>query len=98
MERLEHGQQMGCCDQNKPEIYTEEQLSRLYDLCYAAEKLSLEQEVFKLAPEDMKLEYNYPNWKYQSDKSLNEKALILGRIQGRTQILNHIETVVKELR
>lgn len=52
---------------SKPEDYTEEQLSRVYDMLYSAEQAGLEPKlVFSVIPENMKLEFNYSNWKYRA--------------------------------
>lgn len=66
------GTQMGCTDTDKPENYTEDQLSLLHDLLLAAQRLEdntntamLTAQVFKLLPEMLKLEFNYSNWKYR---------------------------------
>ncbi len=65
-----HGEQHGCYDQGKPEKYTEKQLSRVYDILFAAEQADLNKaqvnQVFATLPDSMKLEFNYSNWKYQA--------------------------------
>ena len=63
-----HGEQHGCTDQGKPETCSEYQLSRIYDMLFAAQEAGLEknqiQQIFSSLPEAMKLEWNYSNWKY----------------------------------
>lgn len=59
------GRQYGCIDQGAPEQYTPYQLSRLTDAMYAAQEAGLDyKEVFILAPANMRIEWNYCNWKY----------------------------------
>jgi len=64
-----HGEQHGCHDQAKSPTYSEYQLSRIYDMLFAAQEAGLLKEVvqkiFAILPEDMKLDWNYSNWKYQ---------------------------------
>jgi hypothetical protein len=72
MKKAYHGQQFGCNDTGAPETYTAEQLSRVRDMLFAAEKVEpiaemqdkLVSSIFKMLPEAMKLELNYSNWKY----------------------------------
>ena len=71
------GTQMGCTDTGSPETCTEQQLSQVHDLLLAAQRLEdsateeqrgfgmLTAQVFKLLPENIKLEFNYSNWKYR---------------------------------
>jgi len=69
MKKAIQGEQYGTSDMGKPIACTEEQLSRVYDVLYNAEKAGLKKDVIKkifmCLPEDMKLEFNYSNWKYQ---------------------------------
>lgn len=70
------GAQMGCTNTDKPEHYSQNQLSLVHDLLFAAQRLEdsatekqsglnlLTAQVFKLLPEMLKLEYNYSNWNY----------------------------------
>jgi hypothetical protein len=62
------GKKMGANDTDAPEGYTAAQLSRLYDALYYAQEAGLDpKEVFKLAPDDMKGEWNYSNWTYTKE-------------------------------
>ena len=62
------GQQFGATDTAAPEDYTPAQLSRLADAMYYAKKAGLSpQKVFSLAPQKMKGEWNYANWKYVAE-------------------------------
>lgn len=59
------GRNYGATDTAAPEKYTPEQLSRLTDAMYNAQEAGLDYKaVFKLAPDDMKMEWNYSKWKY----------------------------------
>lgn len=63
-----HGRQYGCNDTAHPEQHTPAQLSRLTDAMYAAQEAGLDyKEVFRQAPDSMKLEWNYSNWKYVAE-------------------------------
>ena len=65
MDKPRAGKAYGSTDQAAPEKYTPEQLSRLTDAMYNAQEAGIDyQAVFKLAPDDMKLEWNYSKWKY----------------------------------
>jgi len=61
--------QHGCADQSNPTIHSEETLSRVFDMLYAAEQAGLDKtqvnKIFSILPETMKLEFNYSNWKYR---------------------------------
>lgn len=78
MEKGVHGVIMGCHDQGVPEIYTEEQLSRVHDMLYNAHRAGLPREdiqkIFSTLPEMMKLEFNYSCWRY-----CNEGAYLCGK-------------------
>lgn len=68
LEKPVHGSPHGCTDQRKPETHTEKQLSRVYDMLYAAEQAGLQaQKIFNSLPDSMKLEFNYSNWRYRDD-------------------------------
>lgn len=59
------GRQHGCNDTGAPETHTAAELSRLLDALYAAQEAGLSvRDAFALAPDTMKLEFNYSNWKY----------------------------------
>jgi hypothetical protein len=59
------GRQYGCNDTSAPEQFTPAQLSRLADAMFAAQEAGLNfKDVFFLAPPNMKMEWNYSNWKY----------------------------------
>jgi hypothetical protein len=68
LEKPVHGSQHGCTDQGQPTEHTEEQLSRVYDMLYAAEQAGVNpdqtQKIFSSLPDSMKLEFNYSNWRY----------------------------------
>jgi hypothetical protein len=63
-----HGEQHGCHDQAQPTDNSEYQLSRIYDMLFAAQEAGLLkdqiQKIFSSLPETMKLEFNYSNWRY----------------------------------
>jgi len=71
MKKPYHGEQFGCFDQGKPINHTEYELSRVYDMLYAAELTNLSSDnikkIFSILPESLRLEYNYSNWKYNSN-------------------------------
>ena len=59
----------GTTDGAPPEIHSEEELSRLHDAMYSAKKAGLDSyEVFQLAPDSMKMEFNYSKWEYREAK------------------------------
>lgn len=63
------GRQYGTTDQGPPEDYTEYQLSRIADILYAAQEAKLDPKKFwKILPDNMKMEWNYAKWKYESLK------------------------------
>lgn len=63
-----HGEAMGTTDQGPPEKYTNAQLSRFVDAMYNWQEAGLNpQEIFRMAPEPMKLEANYSKWTYQKE-------------------------------
>jgi hypothetical protein len=59
------GKSYGTTDGGKPEKHTPKELSRLTDALYAAQQAGIDyKKVFALAPDSMKLEWNYACWKY----------------------------------
>jgi hypothetical protein len=66
MDKPFEGKRYGCSDTSPPEMYSSYQLSRLADAMYSAQEAGLDpKDVFKLAPEGMKLEWNYSHWSYR---------------------------------
>jgi hypothetical protein len=62
----EEGKQYGQKTGNAPVNFTQSQLSRLADALYNGQQAGLNvQELFNLAPEQMRLEYRFANWQYQ---------------------------------
>ena len=87
MERPIHGTQHGCTDTGAPTEHTEDQLSRVYDMLYAAEQAGLDHEqvrkIFTTLPESMKLEFNYSNWRYCNPGArLQYRQLVAGVHHG----------------
>ena len=68
METAVHGEQHGCHDQGHPTENSEYQLSRIYDMLFAAQEAGLSedqiQKIFSTLPDSTKLEFNYSNWRY----------------------------------
>ena len=65
MEKPAVGRKYGCTDTSKPKKFKPEQLSRLADAMYAAQEAGLDpKDVFALAPDSMKMEWNYSKWVY----------------------------------
>ncbi len=61
------GEQCGATDGGNPH-YTSWQLSRLTDLMYTANKIGIDpNKIFKLAPDGMKIDWNYSSWKYVAE-------------------------------
>lgn len=70
MERPIHNSQHGCTDTSAPSEHSENTLSRILDMLYAAEQAGLDHEqvtaIFSTLPDSMKLEFNYSNWRYRN--------------------------------
>ena len=64
-----HGQQMGCRDGSRVVFTGEDRLSRMHDMLMMAEEAgTTAQEVFRLFPQEAKLEYNYSCWYYREQR------------------------------
>jgi hypothetical protein len=62
------GQVCGCADTDQPQKYSMKQLSRLYDMLYAAQEAGIN--VMKLTPQvptAMMIEFNYSKWRYVTE-------------------------------
>lgn len=63
----QEGKSYGTSDGGAPEGYTAAQLSRLADALYAAQQAGISPaKVWALAPEKMRMEWNYAKWSYVS--------------------------------
>lgn len=68
------GKAMGTTDQGPPEKFTPAQLSRIYDMLYAAQEADMKgpegqplmNAVWGCLTPDAKMEWNYSKWKYES--------------------------------
>lgn len=59
------GQRFGASDSDHPTHHTETELSRLYDTLYMANLAGISPvDVFQLASDTMKMEFNYSKWQY----------------------------------
>ena len=69
MEKPYPGKNYGCIDTAPPSMHTERQLSRLADALYAASKTGViaPQAVYSLAPQSMRLEWNFARWSYVAE-------------------------------
>jgi len=92
MKKGVHGEQHGSSDMGKPETYTEEQLSRLYDVLYYTEKAGGdEKKVFSVFPDAMKGEFNYSNWRYVEEGKTLPKEEKVSSIVDDILFLSFIE-------